>query len=101
MEMEFVAGLMEECTKENGRITTWKASASTNGTTADSMKVSTKMIKSTVMVFTSGQTEESTKATGTEVNSMASELITYQKTRKPSVASGKTEKESSGSRITK
>ena len=60
---------MAENTKENGSITTWKVWVSIHGPMAVDMKVNTRMIRNTVMVFIFGQIDVNTRACGTKVNS--------------------------------
>jgi hypothetical protein len=59
-----ITGQMAESTKEAGKRTSLTVRVSTTGLTEDDMTVTTKTIRSTALVHTTGQMEKLTKATG-------------------------------------
>ena len=59
-----IPGMMEGSTMETGKTTTWMDTESTLGKTEESMRVSTKRTRSTVMVCTLGPMAENMTASG-------------------------------------
>jgi hypothetical protein len=59
--------------RDNGRTTKWKGEEFSHGLMEEDMRVNILMIRKRVMVFSSGQTAESTKDSGQMVNNMESE----------------------------
>eukprot|EP00826_Nyctotherus_ovalis_P049061 TRINITY_DN5861_c0_g1_i10.p2 TRINITY_DN5861_c0_g1~~TRINITY_DN5861_c0_g1_i10.p2 ORF type:complete len:223 (+),score=39.70 TRINITY_DN5861_c0_g1_i10:203-871(+) len=70
---ELISGMMEGCTRENGRITICMGMESIFGQTAENMKGSTTRTRSRGTGFTTGVTEESTTGCGRTVCSTARE----------------------------
>ena len=61
---------MAENMKESGKITIWRELESMFGTTDENMKVSIKMIRSTVSEFILGQMAVAMKDTGLKASNM-------------------------------
>ena len=80
---------MEGATKESGSKITWRVWVSTFGMMAEFTKVNTRMIKNTASASTPGLMAGATRATGTEVNSMAWALTTCQRTANRSSVCGR------------
>jgi len=60
---------MAESIRASGLIIIWRELEFTLGLMVDAMKVSIKMIKNMVLVFTAGQTSENTRDIGAKENS--------------------------------
>ena len=71
---ENIYGRIIKSTKEAGIIIKCLVKANIGGQMADTMRVNIKMIKSTAMVNSSGQTAESTKEPGRTENNTAKDF---------------------------
>jgi hypothetical protein len=67
---------MADASKVNGLRIIWRATASTSGATAESIKANITSIRSMVSVCTRGLMDESTRVIGSAVNSTDSEPTT-------------------------
>jgi len=88
----FMLGPMEEYTKENGKITKWRAKENSPGLIIEIMRVSIKMIKNTVMVYFVGPMAENIREDGRMENSMVA-APTYPPTIKLVKENGMKEKD--------
>ena len=93
---ENTVGLMDVSIMGSGLTTKWRARVLLPGVTAEDMRATTRMIKSTDMVPLSGQMVGSTLVTGAKVNNMERESTSKRARRDKE--SGKWARESSGSK---
>ena len=93
---ESTVGLMAVSIMANGLITKWKAKELLPGVTAEDMRATTRMIRSTDTVPLSGQMVGSTLVTGAKVNNMERESTSKRARRDKE--SGRWARESSGSK---
>jgi uncharacterized oligopeptide transporter (OPT) family protein len=92
-----IVGLTAVSTMVNGSTTRWRVKAPSLGVMEEDMKETTRMIRSTAMVHSSGQMVESTSVTGAKVSNTA-KVSTSKRARRDKV-SGRWARELNGSRM--